>query len=275
VLPGGAVAAVSDGTSPAPTEAAPVPSLWIFDPGVHRLDLPRGARVVEAGAALHVVGDRWILAAGDVFVSDDQGATWRPTLRAPAGRAEAWGVVALATAPAARAVYALDGDGGLWRSDEVGDAFASIAPAPAAEPSGRGALAFGVPTVRSDWLRWDGGDALLASVGRQLYRYDRDGRGGPVGSLRGVVFAAPVDGGAVLAVSAATAPAGDCPPDDAALLLTLAAGSSPSPVDDVCAHGAVVFALDGDALYTADADGAIERASLRGLWSEGGRRRGP
>lgn len=266
VLPDGSVAVITGGADLA-AGGAPVRALWVGHAELHRVDLPRGARVFE-GAALHAVGDRWILAAGDVFVSDDQGARWRRTLSPPAGHADGWGVVAVASA-GGRTAYALDSAGALWRSDDTGDQFVALTPGlPEDAPPRRPPAAYAAPEVVSNWLRWDGGDALLASVGRRVYRFDRDGHGGPLGALRGAVFGAAVEGGAVIATSAAAARVSECGHGAGALLLAISGAAGPWPVPEVCAHRAVAFALDGDALYTADADGTIERASLRGLWRE-------
>lgn len=262
VLPGGVVAAVTADPSAA-QGAPPVGAIWLADAGLHRIELPAGARVFESGASLHSIGDRWILVAGEVFVSDDQGAHWSPTLTAPTGHRDDWGVVSLA-ASAGRVAYALDNAGALWRSDDAGDQFVAIAPgrAPDAMPMLRS------PHPSSDWLRWDGGEALFASIGRQVHRFDREGRGGPVGSLRGAVFGAAVQGGAVLATNAAPARELECGRDGEPLLMALSATGTLTPIPGVCAHVAVAWALDGDALYTVDADGLLERASLRGLWRE-------
>ena len=100
-----------------------------------------------------------------------------------------------------------------------------------------------------------------------MFRFDRDGRGGPLGALRGAVFGAPVDDGAVVATgSLAWVP--ECGRLRDPLLMVASGRGTLVPIVDVCARQAVAFALDGDALYTADADGTIERASLRGLWRE-------
>ncbi len=255
VLPGGVVAVVAVGALDA---ASPGGALWVGDPALHRVELPRGARILEGGASLHAIGDRWVLAAGDVFVSDDQGARWRRTLGPPPGRAESWGVVGLA-ASTGRTAYALDNTGALWRSEDAGDEFAAIAPGRVREPA--------APRPTSDWLRWDGDDALLASIGQQVFRFDREGRGGPLGALRGAVFGAPVEDGAVVATgSLAWVP--ECGRLRDPLLMVASGRGTLVPIVDVCARQAVAFALDGDALYTADADGTIERASLRGLWRE-------
>ncbi|MDO9021479.1 MAG: hypothetical protein Q8S73_08875 [Deltaproteobacteria bacterium] len=255
VLPGGVVAVITAGARDA---AAPDGALWVGAPALHRVELPRGARVFEGGATLHAIGDRWVLAAGDVFVSDDQGARWRRTLGPPPGRTESWGVVGLAAATG-RTVYALDSAGALWRSDDAGDEFAAITPGRVREPA--------APRTSSDWLRWDGDDALLASIGQQVFRFDREGRGGPLGALRGAVFGAAVEDGAVVATgSLAWVP--ECGRLRDPLLMVASGRGTLVPIVDVCARQAVAFALDGDALYTADADGTIERASLRGLWRE-------
>ena len=263
VLPGGVVAAITADPSASAQGAPPVGAIWLADLGLHRIELPAGARVFESGASLHSIGDRWILVAGEVFVSDDQGAHWRPTLPPPPGHRDDWGVVSLA-ASAGRVAYALDSAGALWRSDDAGDQFVVIAPgrAPDAMPLLRS------PHPSSDWLRWDGGDALFASIGRQVHRFDREGRGGPVGSLRGAVFGAAVEGGALIATNAAPSRDVECGRDGEPLLMALTTTGTLTPIPGVCAHLAVAWALDGDALYTVDADGLLERASLRGLWRE-------
>lgn len=262
VLPGGVVAVIT-AEPPSGAGALPTGALWVLDSGLHRIELPTGARVFESGASLHAIGDRWILLAGDVLVSDDQGAHWRPTLGAPRGSGDGWGVVSLAAA-SGRTAWALDSAGALWRSDDAGDQFVSISPGRPTE----GAAALRQPQPSSDWLRWDGGDALLASVGRQLIRFDREGRGAPLGTVRGAVFGAAVEGGAVIATSAVPSGAVECGRDGEPLLMAASSTGTLFPIPAACDHRAVAWALDGDALYTVDADGLIERASLRGLWRE-------
>lgn len=263
VLPGGVVAAITADASGSAPGAVQTGAIWLGDLALHRIELPTGARVFESGASLRSIGDRWILVAGDVFVSDDQGAHWRPTLAPPPGHRDDWGVVSLASS-AGRTAYALDNAGALWRSDDAGDSFVLLTPGRAPE----GVAAIRSPHPSSDWLRWDGGDALLASLGRQVFRFDREGRGGPLGSLRGAVFGAAVEGGAVIATNAAPSREVDCGRDGEPLLMAVSATGTLTPIPGMCAHVAVAWALDGDALYTVDADGLIERASLRGLWRE-------
>lgn len=262
VLSGGVVAVI---TAEAPSAAGtpPTGALWVADAGLHRIELPPGARVFESGASLHAIGDRWILVAGDVMVSDDQGAHWRPTLGAPRGSGEGWGVVSLAVA-SGRSAYALDSTGALWRSDDAGDQFVTISPGRPQE----GASAIRQPQLSTSWLRWDGGDSLLASVARQLVRFDREGSATPLGTVRGAVFGAAVEGGALIATSASPSSALECGRDGEPLLMAASSTGALFPIPEVCAHRAVAWALDGDSLYTVDADGLIERASLRGLWRE-------
>lgn len=262
VLSGGVVAVIT-AEPPGAAGTLPTGALWVVDAGLHRIELPSGARVFESGASLHAIGDRWILVAGDVLVSDDQGAHWRPTLQAPRGSGDGWGVVSLAAA-SGRTAYALDSTGALWRSDDAGDQFVVISPGRTAE----GASTLRQPHPSSDWLRWDGGDALLASLGRQVVRFDREGRATPLGTVRGAVFGAAVEGGALIATSAVPSSALECVRDGAPLLMAASSTGTLFPIPEVCAHRAVAWALDGDALYTVDADGLIERASLRGLWRE-------
>ncbi len=59
-----------------------------------------------------------------------------------------------------------------------------------------------------------------------------------------------------------------CRDYDHPLLLLIRADRPPGLVADACDHPAVAFARDGDALYLANADGVIERASLAGLSRE-------
>lgn len=269
LLPDGTVAVIAAGPSGAAVGDAPVGAIWLSDPGPHRIELPRGARVFESGASLRAVGDRWILAAGDVFVSDDQGVRWRNTLGAPVGQGEGWGVVALTTS-AGRTAFALDNTGALWRSDDAGDEFVVVAPGRRFEngATARPPPAYATPQATSDWLHWDGGGALLASAGRQLFRFDREGHGGPVAALRGAVFGAAVEGGAIIAIQAPASLTSECGRDGELVLLAVSAGGALAAVPGACAHLGVAFAVDGDALYVADADGTIERASLRALWRD-------
>ena len=171
---------------------------------------------------------------------------------------------ATAAAASGRTAYALDSTGALWRSDDAGDQFVTISPGRPAE----GSAALRQPRTSSDWLRWDGGDALLASLGRQVLRFDREGHGAPLGTVRGAVFGAAVEGGAVIATNAVPSSVVECGRDGAPLLMAVSSTGTLFPIPAVCEHRAVAWAPDGDALYTVDANGLVERASLRGLWRE-------
>ncbi len=268
VLPDGVVAVITGGPSDTATGNGPRGAIWLVAGSLHRVELPRGARVLEGGVSLHAIGERWLLTAGDVFVSDDQGAHWRITLSSPTGNGDGWGVVALSTA-AGRTAYALDSDGGLWRSDDAGDQFVALTRGHAeGGRQDRHPSLYGQQQRTSDWLHWDGGDALLASIGQQLFRFEGEGHGTVLGSSRGVVFGAAVEGGAVIATNASTTRVSECGRDGEPLLMAVSTTGALAAVPGVCSHLAVAFALDGDWLYTADADGTIERASLRGLWRE-------
>ncbi len=185
VLPDGLVALLTGRLE----RDGPVATLWLSDASLRRVELPPGARVFEStGASLHAVGDRWLLLAGEVFVSDDQGTRWRRTLGAPPGADPHWSVVALATSTG-REVFALDAAGVLWRSDDSGDEFvATRATAPSVIPrAGREPGA---------WLSWDGGPSLVGSRYGQIRRYDREGRGDAIASIRSASFGAMVGGAA-------------------------------------------------------------------------------
>ena len=254
VLPDGLVALLTGRLE----RDGPVATLWLSDASLRRVELPPGARVFEStGASLHAVGDRWLLLAGEVFVSDDLGVRWRRALGPPPGAAPQWSVVALATSTG-REVFALDAAGVLWRSYDAGDEFVALpATSPGASPAaGRD---------RGGWLSWDGGPWLLGSRHGQLRRYDREGRSVDLASIRSASFGALVGGAAVVA---ATGRWRGCRHVDEPVLLVTWQGRPPGLVADACDHPAVAFARDGDALYLANADGVIERASLAGLYRE-------
>ncbi len=255
VLPDGLVALITGRLE----QDGPVASLWVSDSSLRRVDLPHGARVFEpSGASLHAVGDRWLLLAGDVFVSDDLGGRWRRVLGPPSGADPRWSVAALATS-AGREVFALDAAGVLWRSDDAGDEWVALpgaAPAPIDANPNR---------LRSAWLSWDGGSSLVGSRQGQLRRYERDGRSVQIETMRSASFGAMV-GGAV--VVAAASNSRECPRDVDSMLFVIGSANPPEHIVDACDHTGVAFARDGDALYVANADGVIERASLAGLQRE-------
>ncbi len=257
VLPDGVVALVTGRLE----SNTPVASLWLSDTSLRRVDLPAGARVFEpTGASLHAVGDRWLLLAGEVFVSDDLGVRWRRTLGAPPGADPHWSVLALATSTD-REVFALDAAGVLWRSDDAGDEFVAMpgtAPGPVASNAG--------PNTGA-WLSWDGGPSLRGSRHGQLWRYERDGRSESVASMRSASFGALVGDALVVAAPGhwRECRRGD---DRVPLLLAIWPQHPPAPIADACNHIGAAYARDGDALYVATADGTIERASLAGLLRE-------
>lgn len=264
-FPSGVVAALTLGLC----EREPSGALWVSDGGrrrtgsmgtppreaLRRVELPSVGRALDAeGVGLYEVGDRWLLLAGDVYVSDDRGGRWRRTLSAPAGVGVNWSVTGLAVAE--RAVFALDVRGVLWRSDDAGDEFTPVGPAVPGEP-----------LVRShdSSLSWDGSGSLLSRRHGQLVRYDREGRGEALTGVYAPRFATLVDGAIVFAGGGR---AYECPGSDALALLVSWEGHPSGLVAEACQHPAVAFARDGDDLYLATGDGAIERASLSGLLRE-------
>jgi hypothetical protein len=229
--------------------------------------LPRHAQVQNLGA-FTTIGDRWVVAQGDVLTSDDRGERWvhrfGPGDLVPTAVAMGLAGPPRTPVPVAYALgegavgYLLDSERNLWRTDDGASTFERVEPITADRGTSFGGWASGA------LLAWDGRDRV-AVFANGMYSVSRDGGVHFHESAAGfrARFATSLDD-ATLVMSAPMSLSSRCPSGNAfTALLETHIGWLGDP--DVCAHEGSLFARDGDLLYTLSADGTLWRVGLRHL----------
>lgn len=226
-------------------------------------ELPARTGAPARGASVTVLGDRWIVADGNVLTSDDQGAHWT---QRPVTEEASHGVIDRVTAVAfhgGTTGYALLASHALLRTDDGASSFHAVEAAASW-------TSLSAVLMSQQSLAWDGAGEI-AVLGRMTQLRSHDGGAhfeaveGPLaarlatflpdGTLAAVAEASP------LVVSSCRAWGGG------ALLMETRNGWTVPPGS--CQHRGQVFALDGLRLYIVDAAGTLWRASLEAVAREG------
>lgn len=216
------------------------------------------------------MGDRWVIAGGAVYTSDDHGAQWEPRLghsyATPPSAPVMFGnpaspqpVVLASVLDPGGSVLALDLTRSLSRSDDAATTFTRVASLPT--PEGPAMLRVYIPSV----LAWDGA-RRIAVLHRDSMVLSADG--GRTFSAASAPFVArwATFSGATLVASGSLSdllPVA-CRHDDAQTLFVYTPdGWLAGP--DACAHRGSLVAHDGDAVWLLDPAMNLQRASLSRL----------
>lgn len=224
-----------------------------------------------------VMGDRWVIASGAVFASEDHGARWEATFGGPGNLtlgAHAASAPAMTQRPSVLAasvngsgVLVLDQMRSLWRSDDGAATFARLATVPGTEEPPF--LARSVLSV----IAWDGARRIAVLHRGEMQVSVDEGRTfttAPVPfSVRWATFVGDHLVAAGGGASTLLPPA--CHLDDASTLFVYTdAGWVTEP--DPCARRASLLASDGASIWFVDAALTVQRASLAAIVAEATRR---
>ena len=217
-----------------------------------------------------VMGDRWVIASGAVFTSEDHGARWETTFGAQGlasvGSQSIIAPVALqrasvtAVAMSGGSLMVLDSSRSLWRSDDGATTFARVASLPTSdEPPFLARASLSV-------IAWDGARRIAVLHRGAMHVSTDEGRTFTAGlvpfSVRWATFVGDTLVAAGGGASTLLPPA--CHLDDASTLFILTpAGWVTEP--DPCLRRASLLAHDGDAIWFVDAALNVQRASLEAL----------
>ncbi len=217
-----------------------------------------------------VMGDRWVIASGAVFTSEDHGAHWETTFGAQ-GLVSVGSQTVIAPAALQRAsvaavalsggsVMVLDPSRSLWRSDDGATTFTRVASLPASEEPAF--LARATLSV----IAWDGARRVAVLHRGEMHVSTDEGRTFTAAAVPFSVRWATFVGDTLVAAGggASTLLPPACHLDDASTLFIFTpAGWVTEP--DPCLRRASLLAHDGDAIWFVDAALNVQRASLEAL----------